>query len=88
MFERLILEKLVSAFFILSRLDKKIRYKVIFWYIFRPKKYKLFREWLGVGTTIEFAFKKAKYNVPYFYNEEDKKQWIRQQKLKKILNTE
>ncbi|NPV13030.1 MAG: hypothetical protein HPY57_14790 [Ignavibacteria bacterium] len=48
-----------------------------------PKKYNIFNSWLSAGTTVNFAFEKAKNNVPHFKTNEEKKQWIRQQKFKK-----
>jgi hypothetical protein len=65
---------------------KKIKRTLIFWYIFRNKKYKLFLKWNDGGYESDICFKKAKFNVPYFYGDKKQEQiWIRQQKFKNIL---
>lgn len=62
----------------------KIRHYV-FWFLFRPKKYRIFNDWVSKGTTYYFAYRKAKNNVPHFDKQIDKDRWIRKQKLKRIL---
>lgn len=65
--------------------DKKIKHKLVLWFWFRPKKYKIYNEWLMKGVSTNLAFNKAKNDVPYFNTTKEKDRWIRQQKFKKIL---
>lgn len=66
--------------------DSKIKHKLIYWFFIRPKKWKIYNNWLSAGTTIAFAIEKAKNNVPYFKTTKEYNIWLRTQKLKKILN--
>jgi len=64
----------------------QISNKLLIWFVLYPKKYRLFNKWISLGSTYYTAYTKAKNRVPFFATERQRDQWIREQKLKKILN--